>query len=277
MSAAAATGTAVEAPALAAFRAEFASALMAPADVARAAPFAHCGFEVYRNTVRRGCIDALLAQYPSVARLTGDDWMRAAAAAYVETHWPREPRLIDYGHDFPVFLAAFGPATELMYLAEVARLDRAWTESHLAADAPVLTLAALVALGEALAQARLQPHPAARWGWHPAQPAYEIWRRQREGDDAAAELTWQPDGALLTRPDGAVHWQALSCDGVRLLDHCATGLPLEAALQAAQIDTERDAPPLLAALVGAGAFAAPIAPASSSPAASLPRSQTCLT
>lgn len=40
------------------------------------------GFAVYRNTVIKGRIDALQANYPSVTRLVGEAWFRAAAAIY---------------------------------------------------------------------------------------------------------------------------------------------------------------------------------------------------
>ena len=92
------------------------------------------GFAVYRNTVMKGCIDALVANYPAVVRLVGDDWFRAAAAVFVRAHPPRHPMLVDYGRDFPSFLSAFEPAAELTYLPDVARLDRFWTEAHVAAD-----------------------------------------------------------------------------------------------------------------------------------------------
>ena len=42
--------------------------------------------------------------------------------------------LVDYGEEFPDFLATFEPAAELPYLSDVARLDRFWTQAHVAAD-----------------------------------------------------------------------------------------------------------------------------------------------
>ncbi len=126
------------------FQDEFARALLvedcaaagiAP-EIARLA--AQPAFAVYRNTVMKGCIDALQANYPSIARLVGEEWFRAAAALYARSNLPRHPTLADYGADFVGFLAAFAPAADLPYLPGVARLDRFWTEAHTAHDEPPL-------------------------------------------------------------------------------------------------------------------------------------------
>lgn len=72
---------------LADFRTQFVQALFsAEADAAReiAKLVAQPGFAVYRNTVIKGRIDALQANYPAVARLIGEEWFRAAAAIFGE-------------------------------------------------------------------------------------------------------------------------------------------------------------------------------------------------
>jgi len=91
---------------LAQFQDDFIRALRDPD---RPAPPA---FAVYRNTVMKGCIDALQANYPAVARLVGEEWFRAAAAVYVREHLPRTPMLLEYGAGFADFLARFEPAAE---------------------------------------------------------------------------------------------------------------------------------------------------------------------
>ena len=121
---------------LRAFQDAFAQALQTGVtrDPTLAALMAQPGFSVYRNTVTKGCVDALVANYPTVARLVGDDWFRAAAAVFVRQNPPRCPMLVSYGDAFPDFLATFEPAAELPYLADVALLDRFWIEAHVAAD-----------------------------------------------------------------------------------------------------------------------------------------------
>jgi hypothetical protein len=170
-------------------------------------------FAVYRNTVMKGCIDALQANYPVVARLVGEEWFRGAAAIYVRKFPPRVPMLIDYGADFALFLESFPPAAELPYLPAVARLDRFWTECHAARDeAPVQKPGTFP----------LRVHPAARWAWFEL-PAYSIWSRTRAGDADLGEIAWRAEGALITRPEDAVRWMELDAAGCAMLDACARG------------------------------------------------------
>lgn len=192
------------------------------------------GFSVYRNTVLKGCIDALQANYPTVSQLVGDEWFRAAAAVYAHAAPPQNGLLMDYGQSFSEFLAQFEPAVALPYLTAVARLDRCWTECHLAFDAPALDADWLARQPlETLRTVSLQPHPAARWAWCETHPAYALWQNHRKGAIAQDDLPWVGDGGLLTRPRDAVTWRALSTAGVAFMDACASGLALEAAATAA--------------------------------------------
>jgi hypothetical protein len=210
---------------------------------------------VYRNTVMKGCIDALQANYPAVARLAGEEWFRAAAAVYARAHLPRAPMLLEYGEGFPAFLAAFDPAAELPYLPAVARLDRFWTEAHVARDAPVLDAQALAGFDpERLGGLRLRPHAAARWAWFDV-PACTIWSRQRASEDVG-EVTWQGEGALVARPDDAVRWIALERADCAFLDACAEGRTLaEAAEAAVAASPGANLAALMARQLAAGAFA----------------------
>lgn len=207
------------------FERRFAAALLGREDdPALAAITGQPGFAVYRNTVIAACIDALAANFPAVQRLVGEDWFRAAASVYVRAQPPRDGRLVGYGEGFAGFLAGFPPARELPWLADVARLDRWWTESHLAADGPVLDAAALGTLPvQGLAALRLRPHAAARWGWFPAQPVFTLWSRQREAVAPADGIDWHGEGALLARPDGVVRWCTLDAAGCALLDGLEIG------------------------------------------------------
>lgn len=249
--------------ALAHFQDGFVRALLAPDPGAlhglapeMAALMHQPGFAVYRNTVMKGCIDALLANYPSVARLVGDEWFRAAAALYVRAHPPAQAALLYYGEGFAEFLAGFEPAAALTYLPGVARLDRCWTESHAAPDEAPLAPAALAGLApDALAVTVLRPHAAARWAWFADQPIYTIWRRNREARNEESEIDWRGEGTLLSRPNGAVRWTMLDAAGCALLDACAAGRPLADAAGAALAAREdADLAQLMKTLLEAGAF-----------------------
>ncbi|HYD63377.1 MAG TPA: putative DNA-binding domain-containing protein [Noviherbaspirillum sp.] len=214
------------------------------------------GFAVYRNTVMKGCIDALQANYPSVARLVGEEWFRAAATAYACVNHPKDARMLYYGENFPDFLARFEPAAGLPYLPDVARLDRFWTEAHAARDEPPLAPVQLSHLApEALAETVLYPHAAARWKWFSDLPIYTIWRRNRELSDCGSEIEWRGEGALLVRPYDAVAWIGLDAAGCAFLDACMAGLPLgDAAAAALGVDRDADLARLLSTLLDAGAF-----------------------
>jgi len=255
--------------ALAEYQNAFARALLADDPFAEAPPslaslIAQPGFAIYRNTVLKGCIDALQANFPAVARLVGDEWFRAAAAIYARRELPSQPTLLTYGHRFADFLATFEPAAELPYLADVARVDHLWSEAHVAADDAVLAPAALVSLtAEAMTNLTLRPHAAARWAWFDQQPIYTIWSRNRDAIpnfvenavDHAAPIDWHGEGVLLTRPHGLVTAAPLTRDGVAFLDACAAGQSIEHAVSATR---EKNANADLAALINqclrAGAF-----------------------
>ena len=119
-------------------------------------------FAVYRNNVAVSLVEALGARFPVVKRLVGDEFFSAMAHTFVLREPPLSPLLIYYGETFPAFIGAFDAAKPLPYLADVARLERAWLSAYHAADARPLGIAALAGLGEAmLAAARLVIHPAA--------------------------------------------------------------------------------------------------------------------
>ena len=245
--------------ALARFQDAFAHALIEPGalpDPSVAALVAQPAFAVYRNTVMKGCIDALQANYPAVARLVGEEWFRAAAAIYVRESLPADPTLLRYGALFPDFLARFEPAAELPYLPGVARLDRLWTEAHTAPDETAIDPADIARRAPAaLARAVLHLHAAARWAWFEDAPIYTIWSRNRAAVVPAPEIDWRAEGALLLRPRDTVEWMPLDAAGVAFLDACAAGMPAPRAASAAlEARDDADLTQLMCTLLAAGAF-----------------------
>jgi len=161
-------------------------------------------FQVYRNNVAAGLIGSLEGRFPVVRRLVGDGFFKAMAGAYVALHKPSSAVLIRYGGDFPDFIAAFEPARELPYLADVARLENGWVEAYHAAEAKAVTLADLAAFpGERFADLAFEFHPAARLLSF-AHPAASIWAgHQGEGEPRPPEH-WAPEEALIARPEADV-------------------------------------------------------------------------
>lgn len=212
------------------------------------------GFAVYRNTVMKGCIDALQANYPAVHGFVGDEWFRAAAGVFVRTHLPWQPVLLEYGEAFAVFLDAFPPAAEVPGLAQLARLDRYWTEAHIAHDeAPVAALAVARLAAAQLAGAVLHPHASARWCCFDEKPVVSTWRGMR-GFDAPPDET-ESAGLLIVRPHDVVRAPGLDWAGCAFLDACAEGGTLaDAAHAALAADPHTDLSLTMARLLDAGAF-----------------------
>ena len=250
--------------ALAAYQDAFARALLVPdLDAALAALPPEVAalarqpaFAVYRNTVTRGAVDAIVANYPAVHRAVGDEWLRAAATIHVREHPPHATSLLAYGETFPAFLAAFPPAADYPWLADVARLDRGWTEAHVAADEPTLDPAAIAALAPgALAGAVLVPHASARWFASDAFPIHDLWSRNRLGRDDFDGIAWTGQAVLVTRPRDTVRWVAIERAHGAFLDACAGASTMAGAIDAAlAADRNVDFARLMTTLLDAGAF-----------------------
>lgn len=218
------------------------------------------GLRVYRNTVAKGCLDALAANYPTVQRLVGEAWFAACARAYRVASPPTTPILATYGASFPDFLDGFEPARALPYLASVARIDRLWTESHLAADAAALLASDLNRRpAAALATETFDLHPATRFARFD-EPAPTIWTLNRPPapvpDAAGWTIDWRGEGVVLTRPRGKVHALVIGGGGIAFLAAAADGATFaQCAAAADAAEPECSAGELFADLVGIGAFA----------------------
>lgn len=210
---------------------------------------------VYRNTSIKGRVDALEANYPAVTQLVGAEWFRAAAREFVEAQPGDDPVLAAFGAAFPDWLAGFEPARDMPYLAPVARLDRAWTEAHLASDAVPLSAAQAAAAGLALAAmpARLVPSASLFWfDW----TAPSLWMAHRFPSEQA-ELCWRPDpeGLLVHRPGAEVRAHRLSRAEWVFLDACRKGRPFGvASLSARSVRPRTDISSLFAGLIALGVF-----------------------
>jgi hypothetical protein len=216
------------------------------------------GFMVYRNTVLKACVDTLLALHPAVRRLTGDDWLAAAALAHARERPPQTGCLASYGDGFPDHLARALPAGEWPWLPEVARLDALWNQSHIAADAPTLSPQALSTLdATTLPRTVLVPHPASRWHPCPEWPALSLWQAAREALPDPNPPHWRGQHTLLTRPHGTVLAHEIGIGACALLHACSQGqsIPVATALALAA-EPGLDLAATLGQLITHGAFTA---------------------
>ena len=217
-------------------------------------------FGVYRNNVVVGLVEALMATYPVVLKLVGDEFFRSAAAIHVRQEPPTSPVLLSYGAGFSDFLDCFEPARTVPYLGDVARLEWAWTVAFHAADAAPLDAAALGAVApDTLATLTLAPHPAMHIV-RSAYPVVSIYEANRcDADPAAIDLPQAGEDALLTRPDLDVEIRRLPRGGADFVLALADGVTLgKAAIAgaeaAARIGADFDLAGNLAGILEASAF-----------------------
>jgi Putative DNA-binding domain len=218
-------------------------------------------FAVYRNNSAVSLVDALCDSYPVVRALVGEAFFRAMAKVFVEQNLPLSPVLLAYGAGFADFIAAFPPAAELTFLADVARVERAWSEAYHAADADPLEIAALGEVDETvLAQARFRLHPSVRLvaSQH---PVVSIWQAHNfdDGDacqDVLRAVIQQPEACMMVRPtlDVTVHLLAEATFG--LIAALGAGRCLGEAAEGAAVESTDDLAGMLGFVFSIGAIAA---------------------
>ena len=244
---------------LAAFQDAFATALAerSAAPIAAWLPAGQtdpAGLAVYRNTIAKGCVDALAANFPTVASLVGEAWFRAAAALFAAEHPPTTAALAAYGGGFADWLAVFPPAADLPYLPAMAWMDWRWTTALFAAEAEPLTAEAFALEPDTLINARPRLHPSLAFAWFDS-GLPGLWLSAREPEPGEMELGETPQGILIVRPHDAVHIRVLDLAGHAFLRAAADGATLgEAITAAADADPAADLAALFAALIADGVF-----------------------
>lgn len=218
---------------------------------------AQAGLAVYRNTVAKARADTLASLFPSVERLVGTEWFREAALAFAAAEPPGLPVMDDYGEGFPGWLAVFRPARSMPFLAPVARLDRAWSLAHRAADAPVLEGAHVRDLvPRSLFAAHALLHPSVQLFWFDW-TVPSIWLANREDAEPDQTLVWQdtPEGLVILRPAMTVIHERLSRPEWAFLNACRRGATLGgAAADTLKADHRADLSQIFARLLNAGVF-----------------------
>ena len=212
-------------------------------------------FAVYRNNVTVSLVDAVKSTFPAVMALVGEDFFAEMARQFVRRTPPRSPLLFEYGRDFPGFVEGFPPASGLPFLADVARLDRAWLDAFHAADAKPLDAAGLAGVNEAaLAETRFAASPATRLVASDY-PLVTIWQAARSGQQPQFDSAPQPEWALVTRPDLDIGVLALTPATGALFAALIAGETLgTAAERALARDPEFDFPSALGVVLTGGGF-----------------------
>jgi Putative DNA-binding domain len=245
------------------YAAVFAAALLDPDGATPAAVAGPNGksarkrYSVHRNNVTVSLVNALAAVFPATMRITGVDFFRAMARFHVRATPPTSPLLFEYGRDFPDFIDRYEYARSMPWLADVARIERAWLDAYHAADVEPLAPQLLASIPpERLAEAVLTPHPATRIVCSRF-PALTIFAANRSDGPVGRIAATEPEDALTTRSGLEVIVRRLPPGGAIFLQSLIAGKPLGAAAAAALADTPVfDLSANIAAMLEAGAFTA---------------------
>lgn len=212
-------------------------------------------FAVYRNNVVASLINALRTRFPATQRIVGDEFFAAMARVFVTQRPPRSIILHRYGDDFGDFIDSFGPAADLPYLADMARLEAARTRAYHAADATPLSAADLAATKyDDIGAMRFTLHPSLEILRSP-HPVVTIWSMNAGEREIAPIEDAGAEDALVLRPHLQVLVQRLPPGGADFIAALQAGHSLAAAADHAMAcDPGFDLAANLAGLIGAGAI-----------------------
>jgi hypothetical protein len=210
-------------------------------------------FAVYRNNVVVGLVNALRHRFPVAEKIVGEEFFAAMARVFVIEKPPRSSLLATYGDEFAGFIANFEPASELPYLADVARLEAARTRAYHAADAVPVDASQFASLDPAaVGEIRIELHPSIGFV-RSSHPIVTIWA-MNSGEQALAPIkNWRGEDALIARPYLEVEVRTLPPGGAAFLLALAAGQRLGEASEAALADDPNfDLAGNIAGLVGSG-------------------------
>ncbi|SON56859.1 hypothetical protein HDIA_3318 [Hartmannibacter diazotrophicus] len=174
-------------------------------------------FSVYRNNVIVGLTKALTGRFPASEAIVGTDYLTALARAFVRARPPTSPVLLNYGDDFPDFVADVEGVEEVPYLPDVMRLEVARAHAYHAADVAPMSpeaIAARAASGLETLAVRLHPSVSIMRSAH---PLVTIWAMNAGEMPIGPIDDWSGEDALVARPELTVTVRHLPPGGAAFL------------------------------------------------------------
>jgi hypothetical protein len=194
---------------------------------------------IYRNNAVEGFLKTLQATFPTIVRLSGEDWFRQVGRQYMRRYPSRSGNIHYVGEHFATFLEAELSGSSYEYFADVARLEWAYQEVVVAADHPAVELSALSLVPPTdYGALTFSTHPAMRLV-HSRFPVLAIWRANQPGvaSDERITLDQGSSSVLLIRREDHVELRELPPVEFALLAALVRGESLEqAAERALEID-----------------------------------------
>ncbi len=212
---------------------------------------------IYRNNIVCALIRSLEGLYPSLVRLMGKAFFDRVARDFVKTNPPAHGRLVEYGSEFPDFVAGYAAAASHAWFPDVARLELAWHRAYVAAEAPLLDIRDLEGVApEHMSAIELVVHPSCQW-LESMFPVSGIWKAGLEASEARStiEVTGGPERLLVVRPESEVEVRTLDEAGYRFGRLVSLGADLGTAWEAASsVDSKFDLQRQLGGLFAGGTF-----------------------
>ena len=229
---------------LAAVQEAFAAAMAGRGDDAAAAalaagegPRSSTRLDIYRNNIGSALVRALEGIYPALVRLMGAEFFARLARDYARARPPRHGRLLEYGFDFPEFVAACEAAGRYPWFADVGRLELAWHPGLCRARGrgPCGRTISRPPPPERMADLVLVPHPSCQ-RLSSRYPVSVIWRvaLDEEEPDKPLEIEGGAEWLLVVRPEAEVEVRTLTEPGFVFVGALAAGRTLGAAYEAAR-------------------------------------------
>lgn len=213
---------------------------------------------VHRHHVAESLATALAATYSTVQAIVGEDFFRIMAKAFAATDLPRQPVLAEYGGAFPAFVAGYGPADSLPYLADMARLDWALNLAFHAPHRDRLSVSDLADLPPEGLPALRVSLAAGSTLVRSAYPIDRIWHASRPGVSAGrVSLDEGPASVIVLRRSEDAAFARLCPAEVAFMEALQEGKTLEEGAQAAFVaEPAFDLSTTFARLLALQAFAA---------------------
>jgi hypothetical protein len=186
---------------------------------------------IYRDAYPLRLIEVIGNDHEQLRSYVGEDRFRAMARAYIESCPSQHPNARWFARGLPEFLSAREPYSRQPILSELAALERALNDAFDGADAPVLSMADLVAIPpESWAQLSFVCHPTAACLVVHANVG-AIWTALKAAKEpppctlsknATRILVWRHDSTSMFReltPEEAMMWEE-TAKGMRFGDLC---------------------------------------------------------
>lgn len=169
------------------------------------------GLSIYHNAYRARLLEALREDYPTLLHWLGDEEFAALAEAYLRAHPSQHYSLRWLGARLPAFIADHLVAEQSAPLAELARLEWAFTLAFDAPEGAPLSLEAMASLSpDEWPGLQVRLLPSVQW-LACAHNSLALWRAVKaEADFPGSVALAQPQVCLIWRQGLVSHYRSLA-------------------------------------------------------------------